>query len=413
MGADETTPPAVPTTEWAHAWPREHGATRAREAFIAAYDAHADGVWSAPGQITVIGEHTDYNHGLCLPTILPHRAYVAARLRDDDVVRIVGDDIEPHVPSANTWEGTLDSITAEATEGWLAYVAGVFWALQEHGFPGRGMDIAVVTCVPAGAALGHAAAVEAATALAVNELWSLALDSEEGLAELAECAVDAENIIAGRTSGGLHQHTALRCHENEAILLDFRHDTPEATACPLHFPDYGLGMLAIDTRVRATVAGGVPSLRTVECDRATRELGLTSLRDLHDDPRRLARLHELSDDTLRKRARHVYSENDRVLLVKEELSSTGSAHDRFVAVGQTISRSHASLDADYEVSSPELNLAVMAAMRAGALGARLIGGGMGGSAMALVRRTHAERIAAEVSHEFVSAGMARPHFLLV
>jgi galactokinase len=389
----------------------QHG--DAQSAFTAAYGYTPTGLWSAPGRVNLIGEHTDYNHGLCLPTITPHRAFIAVRLRDDAQVRVVADDIEPFVTSGSTWSGTLDAITPESAAGWPAYVAGVLWALQERGFSGPGMDVAVVSCVPAGAALGHAAAVEAATALAVNDLWKLALNHEDGLAELAECCVDSENLIAGRISGGLEQHTALRCHENEAVLLDFRGEHPEATTCPLYFPDYGLALLVIDTQRRVSVDAGVSGMRSVECERAARELGFASLRELHHDPRRLARLHELTEPALRKRARHVYSENDRVMLVRDTLNGTEPAHERFIAVGQALSRSHHSLDADFEVSSPELNLAVMAATNAGALGGRLIGGGIGGSVMTLVRRSHAERIAATISSEFLEAGFKRPQFLLV
>ena len=360
-----------------------------------------------------MGEHTDYNDGLCLTTIMPHRAFVAARLREDSKVRVVVDDIEPFVTSGSTWSGTLGAITPESAAGWPAYVAGVLWALQERGFNGPGLDIAVASCVPAGAALGHAAAIEAATALAVSDRWKLALDHEEGLIELAECCLDSENVIAGRTSGGLDQHTALRCRQDEVILLDFRTEVPTVTSYPLSFPDYGLALLVVDTQVRANGDGSVGGMRSVECDRAAQALGLSSLRDLYDDPRGWTLLNDLSDPVLRKRARHVFSENDRVMLMRDRLSATDPAQERFVAVGQALSRSHASLDADFEVSTPELNLAVMAASKAGALGGRLIGSGFGGSVMVLVRRAHAERIAATISEAFLESGLKRPQFLLV
>ncbi|MEX0914043.1 MAG: galactokinase family protein, partial [Demequina sp.] len=377
------------------------------------FDAHADGVWSAPGLVTIIGEHTDDNQGLSMATITPHRAYIAARLREDTTIRVVVDDIEPFVASGSTWSGKLGAITAESAHGWPAYVAGVLWAMQERGFNGPGMDVAVASCVPAGAALGHAAAIEACTALAANDLWRLALDHDQGLAELAECCVDGENMIAGRPSGGREQHTALRCHDNEAILLDFEDHHPRATACPLQFPDYGLALLAVDTQVRTKVEGGVRGMRRVDCERAAQALGLTSLRQLQEDPRGWTLLNNLDDPILRKRARHVYSENDRVMLVRDKLSATDPAEERFVAVGQALSRSHASLDADFDVSSPELNLAVTAAADAGALGGKLIGGGFGGSVMVLVRRAHVERIAKTISETFLEAGLKRPQFLLV
>ena len=172
-------------------------------------------------------------------------------------------------------------------------------------------------------------------------------------------------------------------------------------------------MLVIDTTVRHDATDGKFGERRAECQRAAHELGLESLRDLHHVPLQLGMLKQLSEESLRRRARHVYSDNDRVILVKEQLSGTGPAHERFVALGQALSRSHASLDADFEVSCPELNLAVMAASHAGALGACLTGGGFGGSAIALVRRTLAERVAQSVAQAFHDGSFAAPRFMLV
>lgn len=398
---------------WIPAWTKAQGEQLARAHLRRTLDVDADGVWSAPGQLTIIGEHTDYNHGLSLPTITPHRTFVAGRLRDDDRVRIASDNAVFDDNGGHVWEGTLDTISAESAVGWPAYAAGVLWALQEHGLTGKGVDLGIVSCVPWSTGLSNAASVEAAVALATNDLWKLSLDTEAGLSELAEACTYGENQIAQMATGGLGQHAVLRCHDNEAILLDFRDDVPAATACPLYFPDYGLAVLVIDTMVRFHVPGGVSGMRREECVRAANELGLASLRDLHHDPARLGRLTELSDETLRKRARHVYSENDRVILVKEELSGTGPAHERFVSIGKALSRSHTSLAADYEVSCPELDLAVQAASIAGALGARMVGGGFGGPAIALVRRSLADRTAQSIAEAFRDAGYEEPHFLLV
>lgn len=395
------------------AWTRAQGEQRARSHLSQALGVDADGVWSAPGQLTIIGEHTDYNNGLTLPTITPHRTFVAAKLRDDDRVRMASDNAVFDDNGGQVWEGTLDSISAETAAGWPSYAAGVLWALQEHGLTGKGVDLGIVSCVPWSTGLSNSASVEAAVARAMNDLWKLSLDSEAGLSELAEACTDGENQIARMATGGLGQHAVLRCHDNEAILLDFRDSIPDATACPLYFPDYGLAMLVIDTMVRFHIPGGVSGMRKEECMRAAEELGLSSLRDLHHDPARLNRLVELSDETLRKRARHVYSENDRVMLVKEELSGTGPAHERFVSIGKALSRSHTSLAADFEVSCPELDLAVQAASMAGALGARMVGGGFGGPAVALIRRSLAERTAHAIAQAFRDHGYDDPHFLLV
>jgi galactokinase len=395
------------------AWTKAQGEQRARVHLRHAFEVEADGVWSAPGQLTIIGEHTDYNHGLSLPTITPHRTFVAGRLRNDDRIRIACDIGVFDDTGGQVWEGALDSISAESATGWPGYPTGVLWALQEHGLTGKGVDLALVSCVPWSTGLSNAASVEAAVARAVNDMWRLSLDTDVGLSELAEACTDGENVIARMATGGLGQHAVLRCHDNEAILLDFKKDIPETTACPLYFPDYGLAMLVIDTMARFHVPGGVSGLRKEECMRAAEQLGMASLRDLHSDPAKLGRLTELSDETLRKRARHVFSENDRVMLVKEELSGTGPAHERFVSIGKAISRSHTSLAADFEVSCPELDLAVQAASVAGALGARMIGGGFGGPALALIRRSLADRTAQAITQAFRDQGYQEPQYLLV
>jgi galactokinase len=344
---------------------------------------------------------------------IPHRTYVAARLRDDNRLRVVGTRGEHVAGPGNEWRGDLGSISPDTTQGWPAYIAGVFWALQERGFTGRGMDLAFTSCVPVAAGLASSAALSCSVAEAIDDLWRLALGTEEGRIELANACVDAENMIAGIPSGGLDQHTLLRCREGEALVLDFRVFPPEATPCPLYFPDYGLALLVIDTTVCHDFGDGQYAERRAECERAARQLGMGSLRELHYDPLRLGRLADLDSELLRARARHVYSENDRVTLVKEELSGTGPAHERFVAIGQALSRSHASLKMDFDVSTPELDLAARAAQEAGALGARLVGAGFGGSVMALIRRTMADRTAASVAEEFRAAGYAAPRFLLV
>lgn len=372
-----------------------------------------DGVWSAPGRVAIIGEHTDYNGGATLPTVTPHRTYAAARRRDDGWLRIVSEGAASFDGPGEVWEGRLDDISPETARGWPAYVAGVVWALRERGFDGPGLDIAVSSCVPSDAGLASSGALSCATARAVNALWGLSLDAAEAQWELAEACMHAEQAIAGVPAGGLDQHTQLRCREGEAIELDFSRSPPLAQHRPLYFPDYGLALLVIALRSsRQDRAAGL-ALRVEQCRAAARALEVSRLGELADAAHACSRVDGLPDPLLRRRARHVLSEIDRVHEVMAELANSGPAHDRFVAVGAHLYRSHASLETDFEVSTPEQNLAVDTAFHLGALGARMIGAGFGGCALALVRRAQADGMARGIDGAFVEAGRERPRFLLV
>uniref|UniRef100_UPI0025D1060B galactokinase n=1 Tax=uncultured Demequina sp. TaxID=693499 RepID=UPI0025D1060B len=236
---------------WIDPWTRGQGESRSRALLSQTWGGEAEGVWSAPGRVTIIGEHTDYSSGMSLPTVTSHRTYVAARLRDDHVLRVASEGAEAFDGPGVSWEGSIEDIEPGSVEGWPAYVASVIWALRERGYDGAGMDLAITSCVPPGAGLASSGALECATALAVNALWRLALDSDEAHAELAEACIHGEEAIAGAPSGGLDQHTQLRCREGEALELDFSERPPTARHCPLYFPDYGLGLLVIDVRTRA------------------------------------------------------------------------------------------------------------------------------------------------------------------
>ncbi|GIG55328.1 galactokinase [Demequina activiva] len=399
--------------DWVDPWTRGQGEARARALFSQTWDGEAKGVWSAPGRITIIGEHTDYNGGLSLPTVTPHRTYVAGRAREDGRLRVVSEAGDWLEGPGRTWECDMDLIDPTTAQGWPAYCAGVVWALRERGFDGPGLDLAITSCVPPGAGLASSGAVECATALAANALWRLALDSDEAHAELAEACLHAEEAIAGAPTGGLDQHTQLRCREGEALELDFSEHPPLAQHRPLYFPDYGLGLLVIDVRTagRRRTEGFVERQR--QCAAAAQALGVASLRELAGAPDARMRIEALADPVLKARARHVVAEIERVSDVCAELANTGPAHERFVHVGKQLYRSHASLEVDFDVSSADLNLAVDSAFRAGVLGARLVGAGFGGSAIALVRRAEADHVAARIDEAFVAEHRPRPRFLMV
>jgi galactokinase len=398
-------------TQWMTAWSREEGARRARARLRSTFGVEAKGTWSAPGRVNLVGEYTDISGGVCLSTVIPHRTYVAVAKRDDSIIRITTDLFpEANDPRA-VWEGNLESLEDLHDEDkWMSYPAGVLWSLQEHGYQGCGMDIAFASCVPISAGLSSSTSLSAATALAANAVWGLALPTGADATELAEVCMDAENDLAGGATAGVAQHTILRCAPGEAIHLDFSARPPIAQLCPLTLAEYGLGLLIIDTGVRATRQVATVRERMADAAAAAKALDVSGLRELHEGPNGLARIRSIADPVLRKRARHIFTENERVDQVRDDLTGTAPAHERFVSVGKAMFRSHASLEVDFEVSCKELNLAVDTAFRTGALGARLVGAGGGGSAIALIRRPQSAAAAAKIDEAFQKQGLARPRF---
>lgn len=399
-----------PEPLWYEPWARPSGEARAMQFFVDRFGTPAAGVWSSPGRVNLIGEHTDYNLGLALPTILRHRTFVAGSIRDDDYIVIassVGADLVGPGPE---WRCRMDDISPSTAQGWPAYPAGLIWALRERGYDGPGLNLAIASSIPVGAGLGSSAALTCSTARAVNSLWRLALDSADRRVELAEAAQEAENSIAQTPTGGLDQYASLFCPEGAAIEIDFSTTPHTFQTTPLYFPDYGLVLLAVVTPKRHRLTDGRYAERFRECQEACKLLGVTSLREVADDPQGLRKIDSIPDEIAKKRARHVVSEIERVRLVSEELAGTAPAHERFVDVGRQIYRSHTSLAVDFEVSCAELDLAVNAAWTSGALGARLVGGGFGGAAIALVRRTQMDTTARLIDQSFIDAGIERPRF---
>lgn len=397
---------------WVKAWTPAEGRDRAASLLRQELGVDATCHWSAAGRATLVGEHTDYNAGLSLATVTPHRAYVAAAPREDDVVRVtsgLGDVLEG---PGRVWEGRVGEAPGPDL-GWPAYPAGIVWAMHERGFSGRGMDLAIESCLPPQGGLASSAAVLGATALAVNDLWRLALDGDDGRSELADACVDAENAMAGVMCGPLDPHVVLRCGADEALLLDFSGRSVSATHYPMYIRDYGLGLLVVDTQVPHGDVRPWFESRRAECAAAAHALGAADLREIADSPQALRRVESLEDPIARRRARHVVSEIERVRLVAAELGGTAPAHERFVSIGKAIFRSHASLDVDYEASRPSLDLAVDAAFRAGALGARVSGAGGGGSVIALVRKAQAESTATQIADAFTAEGRLAPRFLWI
>ncbi len=398
-------------TTWLPAWPREEGAARATAAFAAAFGGPDDGgpdagvgVWSAPGRLNLVGEHTDYNAGLCLPLALPHRTYVALRPRPDDVVRVAS------AQEAGVWHADLADVAPGTVTGWGTYVAGVAWAMRAAGHAVGGFDAAVDSCVPYGSGLSSSAALECAVAVALDDVHGLGLAADDsGRAALAQLCIQAENRIAGAPTGGLDQTASLRCGVGQALLLDFR--AGSARPIPLDLAADGLALLVVDTRAEHRHADGEYAARRATCERVAAVLGLPSLREVADLDAALARLATAlapqEAAVAARRLRHVVSENRRVTEVVDLLAA-----GRVADVGPVLTAAHASLRDDYEVSCRELDLAVDAALDAGALGARMVGGGFGGSAVALVRADDAGRVADAVTTAFAGARLAAPAALV-
>jgi galactokinase len=369
---------------------------RAAARFSVAFGGNPDGIWSAPGRVNLIGEHTDYNGGLALPIALPHRTCAAVRIRPDGVLRMSSDGM----PGGPVTIPVAD-VRAGSPGGWAAYVAGVFWALGEAGYAVPGADVAIASTVPVGAGLSSSAALECSVGAALSDLGGLGLlDTPAGRTELAALCQRAENDIAGAPTGGMDQLASMLGRLGHALLLDCRDATTDAV--PFDLAAHGLALLVIDTRAPHALVDGQYAARRHTCQTAATTLGVTSLREVR--PQDLAAATgQLPDEVSRRRVRHVVTEIARVSEFVEAVRRSDWA-----GAGGLMVASHESLRDDYEVSCPELDLAVDTALTAGALGARMTGGGFGGCAIALVSADDAVRVEAEVAGAFDRAGFGAP-----
>ncbi|RLV48731.1 galactokinase [Nocardioides mangrovicus] len=372
-------------------WTADEGAAKARRLFRERFGSEAEVVTLAPGRVNLIGEHTDYNDGLCLPIALPHATYAAASATSDGQVRLTT------AGSGEDWEGgAADLATAE---GWAAYVAGVVWALGEAGHRSPGVDVAVAGCVPAGAGLSSSAALECSTGLAVLETLDAA-DSPALRRTLAEAGIRAENEVAGAATGGMDQTIAVLAEQAHALLLDCRSWRTEQV--PFDPEAAGLRLLVTDTRVHHSLNDGGYASRRADCEQAATQLGLPSLREAT-----LEQLDDLADERVQARARHVVTEIERVRLTASALRA-----DDWEEVGRLMLGSHDSMREDFEISVPELDAVVEVAARHGALGARMTGGGFGGSAIWLVPTERADDVSSRIDAHYASRGWRRPHHLV-
>jgi galactokinase len=358
------------------------------------YGAAPGGVWASPGRVNLIGEHTDYNAGLVLPIALPQRTYAAVAPRADRTLRLVSDGM------GDAEAIGLDDIRPGNPTSWARYPAGVLWALAQTGHAVGGLDVAFASDVPVGSGLSSSAAIEGAIATAASDLFGLGfLADDAGRNRLALICQKAENEIALAPTGGMDQATSLRARPGHALGLDCRDQS--ITHVPFDLDPAGLVLLVIDTRAEHGHTTGEYGARRADCDQACAELGIATLRDL--DPVGLdAALARLSSDRLRRRVRHVVTEIERVRLATAALGAGD-----FAALGRLFNESHTSMRDDYEISCAELDVAQETALAEGALGARMTGGGFGGSAIALIEAGATERVEAAITAAYAAAGFAR------
>jgi galactokinase len=377
---------------------------RAAGEFLRLHERAPDGVWSAPGRVNLIGEHTDYNEGFVLPFAMPFRIAVAAAARRDGVLAIttIGNDGVPQ----HSGPVAINALEPGAVTGWAAYPCGVAWVLRDRELA-AGADLLITGNVPAGAGLSSSHALQCATALALLGLAGIEPTGTAGAPSRSDVAAwvqRSENDFVGVPTGLLDQTASLCCTESHVLFLDVRSGVMEQVRFDPGAA--GLGLLVVDTRTRHKHAESGYRVRRAGCAQAAGLLGVRALRDVDLDglPAAMARL----PPEFQPLVRHVVTENDRVLRTVHCLRAGELAR-----IGDLLTGSHASLRKDYRVSCAELDLTVDAALDAGALGARMTGGGFGGSAIVLAPTTERDTVRHAVGSAFARHALAAPKVFTV
>ncbi|MCZ0209765.1 galactokinase [Streptomyces achromogenes] len=368
------------------------GAQQVADRFAELYGAPPEGVWAAPGRVNLIGEHTDYNDGFVMPFALPHQAVAAVSRRTDGVLRLHSADVEGGIT-----ELRLDGLAPGGDHDWTAYPAGVVWALREAGHEVTGADVHLASTVPTGAGLSSSAALEVVIALALNDLYDLGLKGWR----LARLCQRAENVYVGAPTGIMDQTASACCEAGHALFLDTR-DLSQRQI-PFDLAAEGLRLLVVDTQVKHAHSGGEYGKRRAGCEKGAALLGVDALRDIPYDglDAALARLGDEADVV--PLVRHVVTENERV---ERTVALLRAGDPR--AIGPVLTEGHASLRDDFRISCPELDLVVDTALAGGALGARMTGGGFGGSAIVLAEAADVDTLTKSVEEAFAAAGFTAP-----
>ena len=342
--------------------------------------------YAAPGRINLIGEHTDYNLGWALPIALPQRTVVTFTPEVTDAITVSSDRMDAAVRIP------LDTAPGAVT-GWAAYVAGVIWSLRRAGQPVPGGAMSIASDVEMGSGLSSSAALECAVLGALTSAGGIHIER----IEQARLAQRAENDYVGAPTGLLDQLAALFGEPSTALLIDFANLTVEPVAFD---PDAsGVALLLIDSRARHGHVDGEYAARRASCERAAAELGVSSLRDIAD----LSAVAAVRDPVDARRARHVLTENRRVLDFVVALRDSD-----FATAGSILNASHVSMRDDFEISTAHIDLIADSAVAAGALGARMTGGGFGGCVIALVPVGRVEAVAESVRQAVRDADYPQP-----
>ena len=345
------------------------------------------GVWAAPGRVNLIGEHTDYNEGYVMPFALAQRVLIAAAPRNDRTwsVTSLNNDSTKIFSAADLNPGMV---------GWQAYVAGVVWALQEAGHRVGGADLVLTSDVPEGAGLSSSAALECAVLTALADLNDLDI---VGI-ERAKLARRSENVFVGAPTGLMDQAASTLCTAGHALFFDCRTDAAEQVL--FDTTSAGLEILVLDTKTPHALVDSEYAARRASCEQAAQLLGIPALRDVTDLD---AALDQIPDPVLKRRVRHVVTENARVLEAADVLRA-----GRIADLAPLLDASHESMRDDFEITVPQVDLAVETARSSGSLGARMTGGGFGGCIIALVELGDSERIGEAIVESFGAAGYGPP-----
>ena len=356
--------------------------------FLETFGAEPDLVAAAPGRVNLIGEHIDYSDGFVLPFAIKDRTLVAARKRNDSTVRIASAQRRNKIVTVD-----INQMKPGLKGEWERYALGVLWAMGIK----EGVDLLIDGNVPLGAGLSSSAALECSVATAINHLFDLGFNLEE----LARLTQKAENQYVGVPCGIMDQSVSLMATQGSALLLDCRDLSTKNI--PFDVASNGLELLIIDTQAHHALTDGGYAERRASCESVVVKLGISSLRELTME--QLENSRALLTETEFVRARHAVTEMKRVLECVDALSNSD-----FEKVGHLINQSHESLRDDYTVSCPELDTAVEAALSAGALGSRMVGGGFGGSAIALIQASKTTETIKVIEKAFSSKGFKAPRF---
>lgn len=352
------------------------------------YGRKPEVISEAPGRVNLIGEHIDYSEGFVLPFAIADRTYAAIAARNDGLVRIAS-----HQRKEKIFSIDISDVKPGSKGDWEKYVLGVLWSLGIT----SGVDIFVDGNVPGGAGLSSSAALECSVAVALNALFSLGKSKED----LARATQRAENEYVGVPCGIMDQSVSLMAQAGAALLLDCRDLTTEIV--PFSVADAGLELLIIDTQAHHALTDGGYAERRAACESVARKLDIPSMRHLNLDSLEAQREKITATEFIR--ARHAVTEIARVREAVVALRASD-----FMTLGKLINASHISLRDDYAVSCPELDVAVDAAIAAGAMGSRMVGGGFGGSAIALIKASEMQKTKDAVLAAFEGNGFRKPRF---